>query len=111
MGFAVDFDRFNTVWVRAHRAGVLVQATREKFTEYIALMKTALKDAAEASAAHSAGIQLHPPPPGATAEDHPTPGMSCSSRLMCHVHDCTCCCLTAVAVPLESLTDSLMGYL
>ncbi|CAL8469580.1 g9121 [Coccomyxa elongata] len=66
---------FNELFDQSGRRQLL-KATREKFTEYIALMKTALKDAAEASAAHSAGIQLHPPPPGANAEDHPTPDPS-----------------------------------
>lgn len=48
------------------------QATRERFTEYIAVMKKAFRDAAEASAAHSAGIQLQPD--DASAQAHPPPG-------------------------------------
>lgn len=41
-----------------------LQATREQFTEYINVLKKAMRDAAEASAAHSAGIALLPPEGG-----------------------------------------------
>ena len=51
-----------------------VQATRERFTEYIAVMKKALRDAAEASAAHSAGIQLLTPSDSDSPQAHPPPG-------------------------------------
>ncbi len=53
---------------------VHVQATRERFMEYIAVMKKALRDAAEASAAHSAGIQLLDASSDGAAQAHPPPG-------------------------------------
>ena len=40
-----------------------LQATREKFMDYITVLKEALRDGAEASAAHTAGILLLPPKP------------------------------------------------
>ena len=40
-----------------------LQATREKFADYITVLKEALRDGAEASAAHTAGISLLPPEP------------------------------------------------
>lgn len=58
-----------------------MQATRERFTEYIAVMKKALRDAAEASAAHSAGIQLLNPSSNESAQAHPPPGMLPSTSL------------------------------
>ena len=42
--------------------------------EYIAVMKKALRDAAEASAAHSAGIQLLDASSDGAAQAHPPPG-------------------------------------
>ena len=51
------------------------QATREKFAEYITVLKEALRDGAEASAAHTAGISLLQPESGSAAPpEHPTPG-------------------------------------
>jgi hypothetical protein len=56
-----------------------VQATREKFADYITVLKEALRDGAEASAAHTAGISLLRPEPGsAPAEaDLPAQGAAC----------------------------------
>ena len=52
------------------------QATREKFAEYITVLKEALRDGAEASAARTAGISLLQPETGRTAAPHqPTPGV------------------------------------
>ena len=52
-----------------------VQATREKFAEYITVLKEALRDGAEASAAHTAGISLLQPETGPAEAPHPpTPG-------------------------------------
>ena len=54
-----------------------VQAIREKFADYITVLKEALRDGAEASAAHTAGISLLQPQIGsAAAPDQPTPGAS-----------------------------------
>lgn len=54
-----------------------VQAIREKFADYITVLKEALRDGAEASAAHTAGISLLQPQSGsAAAPDQPTPGAS-----------------------------------
>ena len=44
-----------------------LQATREKFADYITVLKEALRDGAEASAAHTAGISLLPPEPALAA--------------------------------------------
>ena len=44
-----------------------LQATREKFMDYITVLKEALRDGAEASAAHTAGISLLPPAPDLAA--------------------------------------------
>lgn len=44
-----------------------LQATREKFADYITVLKEALRDGAEASAAHTAGISLLPPEPDVAA--------------------------------------------
>lgn len=73
------------------RAGV--QATRERFTEYIAVMKKALRDAAEASAAHSAGIQLLTPSSNESAQANPPPGMLPSTSLRpMHLAVTVCLC-------------------
>ena len=39
---------------------LLPQAMREKFGEYVALMKRTLRQAAETAAAHTAGMRLLP---------------------------------------------------
>ncbi|EIE21455.1 hypothetical protein COCSUDRAFT_66895 [Coccomyxa subellipsoidea C-169] len=66
--FAVELDqRFLTELTHT-------TATRERFMEYIAVMKKALRDAAEASAAHSAGIQLLDASSNGAAQAHPPPG-------------------------------------
>ena len=55
-----------------------VQATRECFIEYIEVLKKALRDAAEASAAHTAGIVLVAPSSDPAAAKVPHKGDSAS---------------------------------
>jgi hypothetical protein len=76
------------------------QAMREKFAEYVALMKRALRQAAEAAAAATAGIRLLPPPEPNLAASASAPGtchllvLACmlSGRVNCiqsSLHACT----------------------
>ena len=79
------------------------QATREKFAEYITVLKEALRDGAEASAAHTAGISLLQPEAGPAAA-HSTPGADCRS-----LHNYIAFAAAVAKLLLQSNMHALLG--